>query len=191
MKLSPEKIEECAQWVRENGLLEYGGGTINQFCEAQGITKPTYYSWLENITFFTAIKEAKETFKNNLEHDLVVSLAKMAKGYTFTKKRTEYKSRVEKDENGKTKLIKTPSKEIEEKVEVQPNLGAAIFLLTNINPEDWKNKQSTEVDANVKANIDADVVNYDPNELSDELKQQIADALQQKEFERAKARKNE
>ena len=37
---------------------------------------------------------------------------------------------------------------------MQPNVGAAIFLLTNIAPERWKNRQQQSVEASVSLSDD-------------------------------------
>lgn len=70
-KFNKDKIEECADWVRENGLMEYGGAKLKDFCLHFDIDKVTYYNWLKNSTFSTALKKAKDDFKNSLEHDIV------------------------------------------------------------------------------------------------------------------------
>ena len=31
-KYSKEMITACADWVRENGLMDYGGATLTDFC---------------------------------------------------------------------------------------------------------------------------------------------------------------
>lgn len=180
MKLSPQKIEECAQWVRENGLTEYGGATIKTFCEAIGIDRTTFYHWKENATFSTAIEKAKIDFKNTLEVRIVQSLAKTAMGYTYVKKKTEYKT----NKDGKAII----AKQTHEDIDVAPNVGAGIFLLTNINPERWKNKISNDVNANVKSEVEADV-SYGFEDVPDEMLFALADKMQEAQFKRKKAEK--
>lgn len=179
MKLTPEKIEACAQWVRENGLSEYGGASIEKFCKALDITKQTYYRWCENDTFHTAIRKAQSDFKDNLEMDLVVSLAKSAKGYSYKKTKTEYK-----DKDG----MRVPVKQTEERIEVQPNVGAGIFLLTNINPERWRNKISNDINANVRNEVEADI-SYGFEDVPDEMLFALADKMQEAQYKRKKAEK--
>lgn len=144
MKYSKEKIEECAKWVEEYGLVDYGGAMIKDFCKAMDINVDTYYDWMAKSEFSESIKRAKDVFKQNLSHNIVKSLAKVATGYTYEKAKTEYV-----DKDGKPKVKK---KTVEE-VEVQPNVGAAIFLLTNIDGENWKNKQSNEVDGKLDTDV--------------------------------------
>lgn len=172
----------CVQWIRENGLIDFGGAKVEDFCKAVDIQKTTFYRWIKNDkTFATAIKEAKEEFKSRLETDLVESLARAAKGYTYTKTRTEYGT----DKNG-TPIIK---KQSSENVDVAPNIGAAIFLLTNINGEKWRNKQSQEVKAEVNAEVKTES-RFNIDDIPDEKLFAIADALQEGEHKRIMEQKN-
>lgn len=136
-KYNKEMIQRCADWVSENGLMEYGGAKLMDFCKAFGIDDMTYYAWMKRSEFSEAIKKAKEKFKDSLETDIVKSLANAAKGYEYTQTQTEYK-----DTSGLPKIVKQTKKNIR----VEPNVGAAIFLLTNIAPERWKNKRDNTVD---------------------------------------------
>ena len=83
----------------------------------------------------------------------MASLAKSAKGYSYVKRKTEYTS----DKNGNP-VIK---KQTTEDVDVQPNVGAAIFLLTNIAPERWQNKIQQQADIQGSLALDVNVVNND------------------------------
>lgn len=172
MKLNSKKIKECAEWVEVNGLVDYGGATIRDFCKSVGISERTYGYWKNIAEFAEAIKKAKEIFAENLEKDIVLSLAKSAKGYTFTKKKTEYKNNKE----GKPQI----AKQTIEDINVAPNVGAAIFLLTNLAPERWKNKISNEVEAKVEATND----NYNYMDLPEDLLFEIADKIQEEQHKK-------
>lgn len=124
-----EMTKKCSDWVAENGLIEHGGARLKDFCAHFGIDSQTYYRWLENADFADAIKKGKEYFRDKLEQRLVESLAKAACGYEFTETKTEYE--------GKTVRKKTVTLK-----NVECNVGAAIFLLTNISPDRWRNKQN-------------------------------------------------
>ena len=129
-------VQACADWVRKNGLIDFGGATLTDFCKAMGIEDQTYYRWLDKVEFVEAIKKAKEAFRSTLENDIVKSLANSAKGYEYEQYTTEYT-----DVNGKPKI----KKQVKKNIRVEPNVGAAIFLLTNIAPDRWKNKQDNNV----------------------------------------------
>lgn len=132
-KYNKEIVRDIVEWVRENGLIDYGGARLSDFCRHFGIDDMTHYAWLKRSEYSEAIKKAKEDFRDNLEKDIVKSLANSAKGYEYTQTMTEYKS----DAKGKPVIVK----QVKKNVHVEPNVGAAIFLLTNIAPERWRNRR--------------------------------------------------
>lgn len=149
-KLNVELVEDVCRWVRENGLKDNGGATIASLCRHFGIAEMTFGRWMKRKEFADAINSAKQYFADNLERDLVASLAKSAKGYSYVKRKTEYTS----DKNGNP-VIK---KQTAEDVDVPPNVGAAIFLLTNIAPDRWQNKIQQQADINGSLALDVNVV---------------------------------
>lgn len=162
-KLNEDKMKECSDWVRENGLMEYGGARLKDFCAHFGIDVKTYYRWMKNANFANAIKKAKEDFKSNLEYDLVISLAKSAKGHDYEQTTTEWM-----DENGKPKI----KKQVKKNIHVEPNVGANIFLLTNLAPGRWKNRQDSKIEhsGEVSTGLNITVSNDKTAELLKKLK---------------------
>lgn len=180
-KLTKEFIKKAYDWVCENGLMDDGGAKFVDFCKAMCISDESYYNWINGISeaslqFLEAIKKAKTVFRQNLEVDLVLSLARSAKGYRWQKKRTEYK-----DVNGKPQIVK----QIVEDVDVPPNTGAAIFLLTNIAPDKWKNKQyidSRETkETKIKVDSDAEILDEIPADVLADITETLQLALQKEE----------
>lgn len=137
MKYCKEKIQECAEWVRINGLMDYGGAMLRDFCRAMDINADTYFEWMSKAEFSEAIKTAKAEFRATQEERLVESLMNSALGYEAEEVKSEYVNDLL---AGKPKL----KKQQRTKKHIQPNTGAAIFLLTNIAPDKWKNKLNTE-----------------------------------------------
>ena len=81
-KYNAAKIEECEAWVAAHGLIDYGGAKLKEFVREMGIDEKTYRLWMKGKPQFKeAIERAKEVFKQNLTHDLAISLSKAAKGY--------------------------------------------------------------------------------------------------------------
>lgn len=155
IKLNDDLINDITRWVRENGLIEYGGATLVTLCRTFGVSDRTFHRWLKRKEFADAIAEAKKNFAEHLERDLVQSLAKAAKGYSYVKRKTEYTS----DKDGRP-VIK---KQTTEDVDVQPNVGAAIFLLTNIAPERWQNKIQQQADIQGSLALDVNIVGGTPD----------------------------
>lgn len=160
-KFNKQIIQECKEWVSENGLMEYGGAKLKEFCSHFCIDNKTYYNWLENSDFSDAIKKAKEDFKNGLERNVVSSLARSAIGYEYEQVSSEYYM------EGKKKKLK---KEVRKNVRVEPNVGAGIFLLTNLAPDRWKNKQNTEHSGEVSTGLTVVVKNQEEADLINKLK---------------------
>lgn len=180
-KLTKDFIKKAYEWVCENGLMDDGGAKFVDFCKAMCISDESYYNWINGVSeaslhFLEAIKKAKQVFRQNLEVDLVLSLAKSAKGYRWQKKRTEYK-----DVNGKPKIVK----QIVEDVDVPPNTGAAIFLLTNIAPDRWQNKQYIDAketkETKIKVDADAEVLDEIPADVLADITETLQLALQKEE----------
>lgn len=158
VKRTTELTDSILKWVRENGLKDNGGATIASLCRHFGIAEMTFGRWMRRKEFADAINSAKQHFADSLERDLVASLAKSAKGYSYVKRKTEYTS----DKNGNP-VIK---KQTTEDVDVQPNVGAAIFLLTNIAPERWQNKQQQQTDIQGSLSLGVSIMNADTPDIA-------------------------
>ena len=160
MKYNKSKLNECVEYVKENGLMEYGGAMLKDFCKAMDICDDTFYDWMNKPEFAEAIKAAKTHFKNGLERNIVASLAKAATGYEWEKRSTEYAN-----VNGKPVIKKQSITTIHESC----NVGASIFLLTNIAPDRWKNSQQHELTGEVSTGLHVVVENEEDKELIEKL----------------------
>lgn len=147
-KYKKEIVDAIVEWVRENGLIDYGGATLKSFCAHFCIDDETYYHWMKKSEFSALIKKAKNDFRESLEKDIVNSLAKAAKGYDYDEVSTEGR---EVNENGQKKFKAV--KQTRKTKHVEPNVGAGIFLLTNIAPQRWQNKQRQELSGEVDTGI--------------------------------------
>lgn len=135
MKYSEEMVKRCAEWVREYGLIECGGASLISYCAAMAIDTETHRRWLNKAEYAEAIKNARQAFRDRLEKNIVTSMAQAATGYEYEETVKEYGNR-----DGSPVIKKwTVTKK-----RVQANVAAGIFLLTNIAPERWKNRQNTE-----------------------------------------------
>lgn len=159
MKFSKAKIQECVEWVEENGLYpQRCGAPVRLFCEAMGIGFDTYQRWCKNENFANAISRARDVFKQRTVQDVSNALVKAAKGYEFVKTKTEGIPQVVTEYDPKTgKKVKTYQtekiiqvKSTKEVIYVEPNVHAACFLLTNMDPDNWKNKVDNTTDLNVE-----------------------------------------
>lgn len=140
MKYTAELLNQAEKWVKEHGLIDYGGGQLQDFCAALGINDKTYRRWLvEKDDFKQTIDKAKEFYKQSLTHKLHETLSMVATGYDKEETETEYRP------NPKDPNKPTITKMKKKKVFYQPNVGAAIFLITNLDPEHYQNRQSNNL----------------------------------------------
>lgn len=167
-------IVRIVDFVAENGLQDYGGCQITRLCEHFNISRETFYRMMENVTFMTRINEAKEIFRNNMTANIVNSLYKSATGYEYEKKHAETIT----DKNGNKR-----QKARAETINVPPNVQAGIFLLTNIAPDKWQNRQNVKQDVN--ANVDANIKQrYSFDDVDDDALAEFVDKMQDAEHER-------
>lgn len=59
-KFNDEMIQQCSDWVRENGLMDYGGAKLKDFCEHFDIAAETYYKWMGKSEFSECYKKGKK-----------------------------------------------------------------------------------------------------------------------------------
>lgn len=158
MKLSKAKIRECVAWVELNGLYpQRCGAPVKLFCQAMNISYRTYIRWLDNAAFADALSRARDVFKQNTIVEVSNALVRAAKGVDFTKKKEKGRAQVVKEYDPKTgKKIKEYTTEkivtvesYRETVYFPPDVNAAKFLLTNMDPDNWKNTQTTTGDLNI------------------------------------------
>ena len=140
-KYNKDLIKEMSDWIKENGLMDYGGAKLKDFCASFGISQETYFQWMKKDEFSESIKKAKEDFKKNLETDIVFSLSKAAKGYDVEEITTEGR---EVQEGGK-RVFKAV-KQVRKKKHIECNVGAAVFLHTNIASDRGKERQQNEIE---------------------------------------------
>lgn len=155
MKLCAAKIAEAEAWVELNGLHpQRCGATIKDFCKAMGISDETFRRWRNNVVFVEALNRAREKFTETTVKAVENALIKAARGMNFTREKTEAKAEkvVEydpvtgkrvKEYMGEVKVVKA----VRETMFYPPDIKAAIFVLTNMASESWKQKQETTVQA--------------------------------------------
>ncbi|MBQ2299193.1 MAG: hypothetical protein II278_07445 [Bacteroidaceae bacterium] len=132
MKKSKELWRRMGEWVEENGLIEDGGASLKSFLAYFSVSEDSYRRWLQIECFADIITRARATFRQNLERDIVVSLARAAKGYTYSEK---HKKQIFED-NGKGQPIIKGVQQWEKEVSVAPNVQAATWLLPRLS-ERW------------------------------------------------------
>ena len=139
-KYSPEIVAKIVE------MIETDSYTIPEICNHVGISEATYHYWKESQSeFLEAIKRAKQKFVDKTLLDCQKSLVKLVKGYEYEEKKTVMID----NGNGQPKI----KEQTTTKKHVSPNLGAIIHYQTNKDPENWKNKQSTEITGKIESEV--------------------------------------
>lgn len=110
-----------------------------------GIDQSTFVRWRRKSPemqglFKRAQVERNKALKERDTEDAIDAIRKLMKGYTVTEENKTY--RIVTGYNGNEVLIPT-TVTIREK-HIQPSLGAAIYMSTNRDPENWKRNRSLD-----------------------------------------------
>ena len=121
-----------------------------------GISYQTFYRWLKKYPEF---KEAYDFGKTKIVSEGVSALLKRALGF----EKEELLQEIEQDENGKTtrKHLKKTMKYY------PPEPKLLTFLLTNLDPDTWKNLQNQKIEGNLKVEEQVDVSNLSKSALKE------------------------
>ena len=157
-KFDKKKIAQCVEWVEQNGLYpQRCGAPLKDFCKAMGITLQTYHNWLKFEEFSEAIAHARDVFAEQTTVEVVNALKKKALGCEYVEKRVKKAPRkiVTFDPKTGRKIAEEQGELIvveqsADTVLIMPDTQAAIFLLTNLDPEHWKNLSKVEQSGELK-----------------------------------------
>lgn len=118
------------KWLEPDGLLMLEGWardglTDEQIAKNIGIVRDTLYEWKKRFPVISdALKRGKEVVDREVEN----ALLKKALGYEYEE--------VTKENGVITKVVTK---------QVAPDTTAQIFWLKNRKPDDWRDKQTTEI----------------------------------------------
>jgi hypothetical protein len=143
-KYSIARVQECEAWIAEHGLMDYGGARLQDYCAAMSISDKTHRKWLDLYPEYkAAVKEGYEAYKRKHTKALFGTLMEAALGgeRDTVSKKTEF--RPDPENNGRPKI----AKQVEEvtKQYIKPDVAAAIFLICNLDPDHYQNRQKSDV----------------------------------------------
>lgn len=139
-KLPDDIKSQIVEWVRENGLQRYGGATVKTLAESFKISVNSFFTARKNDSQFASdLADAMEDFRERIEPILVKSLFNSARGYDYVQESEEIRYDKHNEITGSVRKRKT--------IHVEPNVNAGIFILTNLYPDRWRNKQTQELTA--------------------------------------------
>jgi len=168
-KYNPEIVRLICQHIEQ-------GETNEHAAELAGISKQTFYDWLNTkVDFSDAVKKAKEEYQKWLHNDILAdaerSLKVLINGTEYEEIKTEYEQNPNNPDAPRIKKQSRTTKKI------LPNPTAVIFALCNRDPEHWKNR--VEQDINGKIETESKQTLSLAN-VSDELLGKVIDAINNK-----------
>ncbi|MCC8175505.1 MAG: hypothetical protein LIO91_03635 [Bacteroidales bacterium] len=142
-KYSLSLAKTTEEWVAQHGLVDYEGASVYSLLEFLGVSDNTYYKWKKVHTEFAeGIERGKEQYKTAKASKLERSLFKASEGGFVEEETetTEYVPSANPERPQIRKMVRTKNKKY-----IKPDVGAAIFLLTNLAPETYQNRRNAEV----------------------------------------------
>ena len=144
-------VDEVFKWVSQNGLIERGGAELHTFLAYLGISDTCHRKWLKlKPRYAEAIERGREVFQSHAAKTLVNSLFESAKGGYHEEVSEVEDTKYIPDANGNPTIREMVKRKTKTNKYTPPNTGAAIFLLTNLDPDNWQNRQRQDV--TLKAN---------------------------------------
>lgn len=161
-KFNAKKIQECEEWIAKHGLMEYGGASLKSYCEAMGIHHTSHFKWLKSAEYQNALDSGKLKFKQTHTKKLFGTLMEAAMGgeRETEEENTEYRPGAD-GQPQIHRMLRHKRKQYQ-----KPDTVAAIFLLCNLDPEHWRQRQDNNV--TVKKTEEENSLSLE--EINDEIK---------------------
>lgn len=140
-KYCGKKVKDCEEWIAKHGLMDYGGAQLQQYVKAMGIDDTTHRYWLDKPEYAEAIERGKEIFKITHTQKLFNTLMEAAIGGERILEETNEEHRP--DRNGEPRIHRFLKHK--RKTYIKPDTTAAIFLLCNLDPTHWKQRQDNNI----------------------------------------------
>ena len=123
------------------------GYSQKEACKKAGIAEWTFYRWCdEDSEFRGQVRSAQDEARITKADVRAVeqSLLDVARGFEYEEVKTEYESReVLNEQTGKKEFKPVIKKQVRTTKRFAPNIEAIKFLLTNRDPQNWKNRIDT------------------------------------------------
>lgn len=145
--------------------------TISEICAAVHICKYTFYNWQKlHPEFAEMVENARKELTERMVIGAKKSLWRKITGFDITETRVTMIPSGELDASGKP-VAKVKS-ETHITRHIEPDTAAIIFVLTNLDPEHWKNRKDVKVSGK-----DAP---HPANEITDDELESIISGLESK-----------
>lgn len=139
-------------------ILNYieDGYSQKESYQKAGVSESVFYKWLNDVEYKAMVHNAQEQARISKADVRGVerALLDIAKGFEYEEVKSEYESREVVDEKtGKKEFKPVIKKQVRTKKRCLPNVEAIKFLLTNRDPDNWKNRVDQTQIGNVETNL--------------------------------------
>lgn len=150
MKLTAEMKDRIREFVELNGLYPQPcGAPLAALFKAVGIGWDSLKRWQQKAEFAEMLTRARAKFAQQTEIEIVNAMKRAALGIEFTKETSEATAQKIVEYDPKTgKKVKeyttekfVPKSAKRETVVIPPSVEAGKFILKNLAPDRWKDKQ--------------------------------------------------
>jgi len=162
-KCTPELIMQVCNMIID-------GKTNKSICSAVGISETSFYAWLDpkdqqfRSEFLESVNLARKILRESSINRATASLLDVAIGHDAEESSTKLAT------DRKTGKVYVKEKTTYHK-HFEPNVQALIFYLTNRDPDNWKQRQTSEITGKDGKDLITKEINLD--ELTDEQKAAI------------------
>lgn len=176
MKVKAHTKEDKLKKVQKiSELYSTDNYSIDECCKTQSITKTTFYDWINDDAeldeiYRTSIIEARNNYTSELKKRALRAFEKKLE--ERVEENIEYYFNLEEVEtlvNGQIikEKVSVPKGLTKKTKKVMPSDTIIIFALTNMFPDEFKNKHSVEVDE--ITNLSNDAINHKIKELEQKI----------------------
>lgn len=148
-KLNAKMIQVAEEWITEHGLMQFGGALMKDYFSAMGIDPKSHYTWMQKSSEYAdMVERSLELYRKNHAKKLFGTLMEAATGGWHECETDDITYRPDPSNPQKPMISKRRTQK--DKRWHAPNVAAAIFLLTNLDPENFVNRQRSDVVAKVE-----------------------------------------
>lgn len=127
------------------GFVKTDTFTVEEICAKVGISRRVWYQWRDDHPEFAqALEDAAAERMEMMVLEAKKSLLRKIKGYDAKETRVTTVPSGKMEADGKTPIPKI-KEQVTTTKHVAPDTGAIIFVLTNGDPDHWKNRQNAEL----------------------------------------------
>ena len=134
------------------------GYSQKESCKKAGIVEQTFYRWCDEDKEFRELVRSAQNEARISKADVRAveqSLLDIARGFEYEDVKTEYESRevVVDEKTGRKEYKPVIKKQVRTLKRIPPNVEAIKFLLTNRDPQNWKNRIDTMQMGNIATDL--------------------------------------